>query len=167
MRKNWVIVGIALLIVGAIMVSASLTQVERSFPFSQLNMTSTGNGYFISPAINVSQESEIIISSSSTSYLIPSKDISLLNSTNIESYGMHPYLTEGNSSAFLGASGVYYVAVPGNVTPVVRYGIVSSSLGPVVLYGLLLIVGVILIIAGIVIAVIGLFLKKKAPLNRI
>ncbi|MGC8645210.1 MAG: hypothetical protein ACP5UO_02940 [Thermoplasmata archaeon] len=150
-----------MLVIGLILVGFSLNQVESKMPLSTAQMTPSGEGYFHSGLIVVSAGSEIIVSSNSTVYLIPSQDIALINSTNAYSYGLHPSLKEGNSALFTGVNGSFYIVVPGSNPPVVRYSIVNAEEGQIAVYGLALISGIALLLGGIIAAVIGLFLKKR------
>ncbi|MEM3363643.1 MAG: hypothetical protein QXR21_05040 [Thermoplasmatales archaeon] len=161
MRKSTVIIGITILLVGIIMIGLSFGEVDKTIHITTADMTLTDKGYSISPAITASGELKMIIISNSTVYLIPSQDIPILNSTNIASYGVHPSLTEGDSSLFYNISGVFYIVAPGNKVPEVSYSLMDLNNSLIISYGLLLIIGLALLVAGIIISVVGIFLKRK------
>ncbi|MEM0136285.1 MAG: hypothetical protein QXU18_13845 [Thermoplasmatales archaeon] len=161
MRKNTVIIGVAILLIGIIMIGLSFGEVDKAIQITSANMTLTDKDYSISPAITISGELKMIIISNHTVYLIPSQDAPILNSTNIASFSVHPSLTEGGSSLFYNLNGVYYIVAPGNNVPEVSYGLMDLNNSLIISYGLLLIVGLALLVAGIIITVVGIFLKRK------
>jgi hypothetical protein len=161
MRTNVVVAGIVVLVIGLILVGVSLNQAMDRMPYSTAEMTSSGKGYFQSNLIVVNGGNELILISNSTIYLVPSQDLTFLNSTDITTYALHPSFTEDDSSLFTGLNGTFYIISLGSMTPLVKYYVLNEEIGQIEMYGLALLGGVILILAGIVIAVIGLFLRKK------
>ena len=177
MRKKMLIVGVVILAVGIIM--AEVGWVVLTHSLTSTLASSTGqegsamyvgqNGDFYSSLLTAGPGSEIIVSSNSSSihpYLIPSGDLSVVNSVNVANYSIAVSLTQGNDYGYSGLNGTYYVVTFGTSSPNISY-IVASNFGTLVTAFILLGLGVILAIAGVIVAIIGAVLKPRNAQNTI
>ena len=171
MRKNTVIVGVVILAVGIIMAGGgwvvlthSLTSTLASSTGQEGSTMYAGqNGDFYSNLLTASLGSDIIVSSNSSNvhpYLIPSGDLPLINSGNIENYSIAASTTQGNDFAYSGLNGTYCVVTFGTSSPNIAY-IVVSHFSSLVMAFILLGLGVIIVVAGIIMAIIGAVRKPK------
>ncbi|MCL4447471.1 MAG: hypothetical protein M1556_05995 [Candidatus Thermoplasmatota archaeon] len=165
MRKNLLIIGIVLLVVGVAMAGISTVEAAHSVSSSIGGAGNTmypgTNGDYYSNNLNVSTGDEVLVVSNIHAYLIPSSDISTVNSGNVGSYAISPSTSAGNTSTYTGLLGSFYVVTFGTSSPSVSYAVVSGGLGHLIITGLLVLGGAFLAIAGIVIAIIGALLKPK------
>ncbi len=165
MRKNLLLVGIVLLVLGVALAGvATYETAHTALGISSgagTSMYPGQNGDYYSNVLNTSSGSEIVVVSSAHPSLIPSKDLNIVNSTNVGSYAISPTRSTGSSFYYSDLNGTYNVVVFSASYPTVDYVVITGSLGTVAIYGILLIVGVILAIAGIIIAIIGAILKPK------
>ena len=167
MRKGVLVVGIVLLVVGVAMVGGSLFETDHALS-GLLNpsrgmgdtMNSNRNGEFYSTVLNATPGNYIMVTSGAPHYLIPSDDLSVVNSSNVGAYAVSAYQTSGNNTLYTSLNGSYYVVVFGPAPPIVGYDVIASITGlvwSVAVLGL----GVIFAIAGLIVAVIGAILKPK------
>ncbi len=165
MRKNLVMVGLVILVVGIIIAAVSaveLNQLESTSIKGASNAMFVGqNGEYHSELLNVSSEQVVFLVSNVHAYLIPSADLNTVNSGNIGNYAVTPTVQQGNISTFSGISGEFYVVTFANSMPSVSYAVIAGGIARLAVTGLLLIIGVLLIIIGAIIAVIGAVLKPK------
>jgi hypothetical protein len=152
------VIGIALFIGGALGALSSVT-INRTF-------TQPHPGEYVSAEIVLNTSSGLAISSPvSLGGVIHAQDLNQVNSTNINSYAI-PYDSTGvGSDIYKSLSGdFYYVAFstaqPG--TTIVATPLISSAIG----YASLVLVGIICGIAGFVVAIVGVFQKRKAPVQQ-
>lgn len=171
MRRTTLIVGVVLLVVGIIIagvawveLSSSLTGTLSSAKGEEGSAMYAGqNGDFYSNLLTAGPSSEIIVSfnfSGVHPYLIPSRDLSIVNLENIGNYSISDSLTQGNSSGYSGLNGTYYVVTFGTSSPGIAY-IVASHFNSLVIEGGLLALGAIFAIAGIIVVIIGAVRKPR------
>lgn len=177
MRKNLLIVGLVLLVIGIVLAGLSTYEVTggavRSINGAGNVMMAGTNGDFYSNTLNVTPGYELIVVSSTQSYLIPSQDLTTVNSTNVASYAIVPTTHSSSSTdtyVYIGLNGSFVLVTFGSTSPsTMDYAVLKSGgISQLVVYGLLLIVGILLAIVGIIIAIIGAVLKpKNRPMQQI
>ncbi|MGP6206708.1 hypothetical protein ACNF42_01545 [Cuniculiplasma sp. SKW3] len=172
MRKNIVIVGIVLLIIGVGLFfgGAQILAPHVKISTTQSTEVSLGNNLWRTNAITVNGTNYLIEdkSSSSSVYLVSASSLSSLNQSNLKTLGIAPSTHTSVSSKILYT---FTVSSPGN------YYIVSNStsqpsnsvsvLNPDSIVGdaIILLAGGALGFIGFIILIIGLVLKKKLPPN--
>ena len=131
MRRNTLIVGVVILAVGIIIAGAAWVEFAHSLTSTLSSskgqeggaMYAGQNGDFYSNLLTAGPGSEIIVCSNSSyvhPYLIPSGDLSIVNSENIGNYSIESSLIQGNSSGYSGLNGTYYVVTFGASPRVLR-----------------------------------------------
>lgn len=165
MRKNILIIGLVLLVVGIVMAGASAFEAAHSASGSisgaSTSMLQCTNGGYHSELLNVSSGEEVIVVANQHAYLIPSEDLGTVTSGNVAGFAVAPSTSVGNTSTYSNIPGSYYIVTIGTSPPSVDYAVVSGGLGNLIVTGLLVLVGVFLAIAGIIVAIIGAVLKPK------
>ena len=170
MRKNLLIIGLILLVIGVIVAGFSTYEVTggavRSISGAGNIMKAVTNGDFYSNTLNVSPDYELIVVSSVQAYLIPSQDLNSVNSANVAGFAITPSTHSASSTntyVYIGLNGSYVVVTFGSTPPsTMDYAVLKSGgLSQLVIFGLLLIIGVLLAIVGIIVVIIGAVLKPK------
>lgn len=165
MRKKIVIIGLVLLIAGIVIIGASTAAVlSKTSAGGKLVQNSADE--WVSPTINVSSGYQIIVTSHASDFaVVPSRDISIVNTTNLNEYSVHSFKQTNASSItvtqYKPASGDYYLVVFSSLSPNVKYTVVKSISQDAV-FGLLELVGIGLSVAGFVVLIIGLVKKKNS-----
>jgi hypothetical protein len=93
--------------------------------------------------------------------MVPSQDISAVNSTNIGSYAVAYNSTAASSETYLGLRGDFNYVVFSSVQPTAKIE-VTGTLSETVTFGLLVLGGIVCVIAGIVLAIVGAVRKNPA-----
>jgi len=145
------IIGVASLAVGALGALGSLT-ISKSF-------TEPHPGEYVSAEILLNTSSALVISSPAASGgVVHAQDLDLVNSTNISVYAIPINSSVAGSDTYTRLAGDYYYIAFASTQPGTT--IVATSIGSgIIRYGLLALLGFVLIIAGIIVAVIGAILK--------
>ncbi len=164
MRKKIVISGLIVLIIGIVIVGSS-TAVVLSNTSVGGKLVQSNSGEWESPVINVSSGYRIVVTSHVSEFaIIPSKDMSIVNATNVNEYSVSSFkLTNVSStsiSQYKPTSGNYYLVVFTTSSPNVKYTVIKS-LSQDARLGLIELAGIDLTIAGFVVLIIGLVKKKK------
>ncbi|MEM0134243.1 MAG: hypothetical protein QXU18_03325 [Thermoplasmatales archaeon] len=94
MRKNILIIGMILLVVGVVIAGISSFEAARSATGSisgaSNSMFRGPNGDYYSQVLNVSSGEELIVVSNVHAYLIPSEDLNTVTSANVGGYAIPP-----------------------------------------------------------------------------
>ena len=160
------IIGIVILVIGIVLAGISVAESASNVRGSGTAMYSGKNGDYYSNSLSVTTKEEITVVSNVNSYLIPSQDLSVVNSSNIASYKILPSESAGNTSLYSGLNGSYYVVTFGPTSPKVEYATLNVGIGLVVIAALL-VVGALLVVVGIILAIIGAVIRpKKGPQNQ-
>ena len=165
MRKKIAIIGVVLLIVG-VAFFAIATEGILSTTTASTQMLQQNTGEWASSEINISSGYQLTMITNNTSFgVVPASDLSSVTNSNLQSLGISPksetnQTSLGVVSTFSPAAGSYYIIVFDKTMPSVTYT-TATSLGSIVLYGILELVGIIVGIAGFIVLIVGLILKKK------
>ena len=162
MRARTVIVGVIILVIGVGLIGAGALEALRSLTIST-TFTQPHPGEYVSSEIVLNTTSAIVVASpSSGGGIIPAKDLSLVNSTNLGSYVVPISSTAAGSDTYGGLVGDYYYVAFASAQPnttVVATPLNSSVIG----YSLLVLLGLLCVIVGIVVVIVGVVQKKRAP----
>lgn len=169
MRKNIVLIGLVLLIVGVAIIGVSLYEMSA---LSDINssLTQVSSNEWRSDVINVNSSGVLTITTSETSGfgLIPASDLSAVTASNLANYavGYDTSTTSGSQNAFVydQLSGQYYFVIFSSSTPTMTYLFLTAE-GEI--FAELLIVGAGVAFVGLIMAIVGAILKKKAePIDK-
>ncbi len=166
MRKNIVVIGLILLVIGIVMVGVESVSIEHSGASTlstQTTMIPSPNGEYHSNLLSVNKNQIVTVVTNSKAYLIPASDISIVNESNVNNYAISPFTSSSTETIFENLNGSYYVVVFSNSTPAVTYmvGNISSLIGA----GVFIVIGGLLFIVGIVVIIIGAILKPKQKIQ--
>ena len=157
MRKQIIIVGVILLVIGiAILALGVYGESRASTILRTFNQQQTGE--YVSDQITANSSVSIVVKSpSSNGGLISAQDLNVVNSSNISSYTV-PYNSTAAGNLYRGLNGNYYYVVFSSTSP----NTVIVIAPPVVAeYGVLAIAGIVVAVIGVIIAIIGAVLKPK------
>jgi hypothetical protein len=164
MRKQIMLTGLILLIIGAGMAIISYHEVYQG-TITASSFTNPSGSEWISNSLNVTNDSTIsVIGNGSDFYLVKTSDLSDINQTNVQSLAIKPSanlsIAGRTDKEYFNLTGPYSVVYFGAKDPAILYEVIPSS-GNVVSYGLLLISGGVLALAGIIVIIVGAILKRK------
>ncbi|KAA8922104.1 hypothetical protein [Thermoplasma sp.] len=162
MRKNIVIIGAVIFVIGiAMFAGGDYLLGHYTVTGTALSQISTG---IYGHEINISSPSLLTVDSTFSSiYLISSANMTGLNATNAASRAISPLTTTSVSSEHVWAydlttAGSYYIIVINGTAPAITYSYIPLSYSYL---SFITVIGIVLIIVGIIVAIIGLILKQK------
>lgn len=161
MRKKILIIGVVLLVIGVAIGGTSLYETSKEVKNVSKTMYTGQNGDYYSAILTPSSTGYISVVSSSETYLIPSQDLAVVDSSNVMDYAIAPTITTASATIYSDLNGSYYVVAFGSTTPTVTYTVLELNLGLIGIIAISMIIGFILAIAGIIITIIGAILKPK------
>jgi len=157
-----IIIGVVLLIIGIGLFATGRIGL-RGFTNTNTVFNHTNSGEYVSNEILLNASSSIIVRSPPTvGGLVPAQDITLVNSTNINSYALSSNSSVAGTEAYTSITGNYYYVIFSSTQPNTRLAITSGSLGTTAALGLLTLAGIVFIIIGIILAILGAFRKPKS-----
>ena len=162
MRKNILIVGLVLLVIGIALIGVSTFSLghSSSATFSSSTVMIQGpNGDYHSQELNVTSGDVISVSTASKVYLIPASDLVVANQSNVNSFAISPLSSSSSAVTYNDLTGSYYVVVFSTSSPSVAY--VVGNTGSLISAGIMIIIGGLLFFIGLIITIIGAVLKKK------
>jgi hypothetical protein len=165
MKTRTVVIGLVILVIGIAFVIGGGLGALGSISINR-TFTQPQPGEYVSAEIVLNTTSDLAVSSpAAVGGIIHAKDLSQVNSANINSYAI-PYNSTGAGSDIYKSlgGGFYYVAFSSTQpsTTIVATPLRSSVVG----YGVLVLLGIVCIIAGIVIAAVGAIQKTKVPVQQ-
>ncbi len=159
-----VLIGLALLIVGGVILGISLYETSVLSTTSS-HVTQVSTNEWRSDTINVNSSGVLTITTSATTGdfgLIHASDLSVVNSTNIANYRVEYNNTDtaGSLNAFVyeQVSGPYYFIVFSSSQPTLTYVFLTTEAE---IFAAVMIVGSGIAFVGLIMAIIGAILKKK------
>lgn len=157
MRKQIVIVGAILLVIGIVIFAVGVIG-ERSASTILRTFNQQQPGEYVSDQIIANSSVSVVVRSpSSDGGLIPAQDLNVVNSSNINQYTL-PYNSTVTGDLYRGLSGNYYYVVFSSISP---SAVIVIATGAVAEYGVMAIGGGVCGVAGVVIAIVGAVLKTK------
>ncbi|MGC8663729.1 MAG: hypothetical protein ACP5SF_04285 [Thermoplasmata archaeon] len=159
MRKKIIGIGIVILLVGVVMLSASSYESSQNTIMSNV-WTSYYSGEYVSQELNFTTDYILMYSFNETvSGVVSASSLSTLNKTNLKNFSIKPSVVVDGIQTYELENGKYYIVVFSSSSPNITYTIINMD--NIIIPSVLELVGVILAIVGIIIAIIGLLLKKK------
>jgi len=162
MRKNIVIIGVTIFVLGIAMFAGGDYLVTH-YTVTGTALTEINPGIF-GHEISISSPSLLTVDSTFSSiYLISSANMTGLNASNAASRAISPLTTTSVSSEHVWAydlttAGSYYIIALNSTAPAIAYSYIPLSYSYL---SVVTLIGIVLIIVGIIVAIIGLILKKK------
>ena len=160
MIRRWAYIGLALFIVGIVMLSVGLYGTLHGL-HTVGTFTERSTGEYVSPELNLTSRATVtILHTPSGMGLVTAANLSAVNASTLSTYAISPTTVSGGTSAYLVNAGSYYVVYFGPTSPSaasVDYLYLSEVTG----YGALTIVGLGLAVGGGIFGLIGVFKKPK------
>ncbi len=163
MRKNIVIIGLVLLIVGVALFYAGgdlgISGITTSPTF-----TEKGTSQWDSSSIQVSSGQLIVLTSNdSKTYLVPGSDASSVTSSNVGSYEVN-----GTVSTTSGVTTIEYTSISPGTYVIITFGthqakvsMIKKSIDSLLVSLLPVLLGGVLGFVGFIVLIVGLVMKKK------
>ncbi len=148
-----IVVGIALAAVGGYSLKSTTTSIT--------SFTQPAAGEYVSAKLVLNNSVVIVRSPVTIGGMVPSQDISLVNSTNIGSYAIAYNSTAASSETYIGLRGDFNYVVFSSVQPTTKIEI-TGTLSETITSGLLVLGGIVFVIAGIIVAIVGAVRKNPA-----
>ena len=161
MRKHLLYLGIILLIIGVVISGIATVEAGGRTEIVETSITISPSGFYYSNELTVGSNGSVIVTGNTTTYLIPSQDLTIVNSTNVANYAIHPTIPSGNSILYDGLNGAYYLVAFGQHPPLITYAVLGSNLSQLIVYGLLIIAGAAIAVIGVIFAILGAIMRSK------
>ena len=161
MRKNLLYLGLILLVIGVVISGIATVEAGGRTEIVETSLKISPSGVYYSNELTVGSNSSVIVTGNTTTYLIPSQDLNMVNSTNVENYAIHPTTPSGNSILYDGLSGTYYLVAFSQHPPLITYAVLGSNLSQLAVYGLLIIAGAAIAVIGVILAILGAIMRSK------
>ncbi len=160
MRTRTLVIGLIIIVFG-IALAAGGGYSLKSRTRSITSFTQPAVGEYVSAELVLSNNVVVVRSPASVGGMVPSQDISAVNSTNIGSYAVAYNSTAASSETYLGLRGDFNYVVFSLVQPTTKIE-VTGTLSETITLGLLVLGGIVCVIAGIVVAIVGAVRKNPA-----
>ena len=149
------VVGISLIGVVGLGEASNISKIES---FSQ-----TKPGEYVSGELVLNQPSVVAVKSpASDGGLIPSQDLSLINSNNIGSYAISYRSAGSGADAYTSIIGDYYYVVFSSTPPTTQVVVANLSSNNLITIGVFALSSLGLIIAGVIVIIVGALSKNPA-----
>lgn len=158
MRTRTLAIGLIILVIGIALAAVGGYSL-RSKTTSMTNFTQPSAGEYVSAELVLNNNVVVVRSPAAIGGMVPSQDVSAVNSANIDSYTVAYNRTAASSETYLGLRGDFNYVAFSSVQPTTRIE-VTGTLSETVTFGLLVLGGVVLVIAGIVVAIVGAVRKN-------
>lgn len=164
MRKILLAIGIAALVLGISLVSTSLYDAgEKNVIFYSQTMHLGTHGEYYSDLLNMTEAHQLGVSpgpGTTTVYIIPSDDLSLVNQSNARSYAYTSMTGTPGGTDGLSLSGKFYIVVfSPSIPPISYYVLGGPSFETIEVF---LSTGILLAPVGAVTTILGTLLTSKA-----
>jgi uncharacterized membrane protein len=164
MRRNVILSGLLVFIIGVALVAVSFSQISSDNSLDTKFAKVSGSEWE-SSYINVTGSKILTVLGTSSNFsLIKSSEVPYVSELNVTDYAIRPTsgLTIGgeHENEYYNLNGSYVILAFENSTPSISYEILSGG-STFAIFGSLTVIGGILIFAGIVIMVVGAVLKRK------
>jgi len=160
MRTRTLAIGLIILVVGIALAGVGGYSLKNATT-TITSFTQPTAGEYISAELVLNNSVVVVRSPASVGGMVPTQDISALNSTNIDSYAVAYNSTAASSETYLGLKGDFNYVVFSSVQPTTKI-VVTGTLSETVSLGLLVLAGIVCAIAGIIVAIVGALRKNPA-----
>jgi len=159
MRTRRVVIGVVVLVVGLAILAVGVFGALNSLTISR-SFSEPHPGEYVSVEIVLNTSSALVISSpAANGGVIPAQDLDIVNSTNIGTYVIPA--SGAGSSTYTRLTGDYYYVAFASTPPSTT--IVATPLNSgIIRYGVLVLLGFVVIIAGIAVTVVGAIQKPPS-----
>ena len=158
MRTRTLTIGLIILVAGIALAVVGVYSLKNATK-SITSFTQPVAGEYVSAELILNNSVVVVRSPATVGGMVPSQDISAVNSTNIGSYAVAYNSTAASSETYIGLRGDFNYIVFSSVQPTTKI-VVTGTLLETVTLGLLVLVGIACVIAGIVVAVVGAVRKN-------
>ena len=160
MRTRTLTIGLIILVVGIVLAAVGGYSL-RNRTTSITSFTQRAAGEYVSAELVLNNSVVIVRSPATFGGMVPSQDISAVNSVNIGSYAVPYNSSAASSETYLGLQGDFNYVVFSSVQPTTKIEVTGTFLETVT-SGLMVLVGIVCVIAGIVVAIVGAVRKNPA-----
>ena len=160
MRTRTLTIGLIILVVGITLATAGGYNLKNTTK-SITSFTQPVAGEYVSAELVLNNSVVIVRSPATIGGMVPSQDISAVNSTNIGSYAVAYNSTAASSETYLGLRGDFNYVVFSSEQPTTKIE-VTGTLSETITSGLLVLGGIVCVIAGIIVAIVGVVRKNPA-----
>jgi hypothetical protein len=166
MRTRTLTIGLIILVVGIALAAVGGYSL-KSMATSVTSFTQPAAGEYISAELVLNNSVVIVRSPATVGGMVPSQDISAVNSTDIGSYAVAYNSTAASSETYIGLRGDFNYVIFSSVQPTTKIEI-TGTLAETISSGLLVLGGIVCVIGGIIVAIVGAVRRnpaKKATLS--
>ncbi len=160
MRTRTLAIGLIILVVGIALAAVGGYSLKNATT-SITSFTQPTAGEYVSAELVLNDSVVVVRSPASVGGMVPTQDISAVNSTNIDSYAIASNSTAASSETYIGLRGDFNYVAFSSVQPTTKI-VVTGSLAETVGSGLLVLAGIVCVIAGIIVAIMGALRKNPA-----
>ena len=160
MRTRMLTIGIIILVVGIVLsVAGGYSLRSRTSTITSFTQPTTGEYVFAELVLN---NNVVVVRSPAThGGMIPSQDVSAVNSNNIDSYAVPYNSSAASSQTYFSLKGDFNYVAFSSVQPATKIE-VTGTLSETVTLGLLVLGGIVLVIVGIIVAIVAAVRKNPA-----
>lgn len=148
-----IVVGIGLAVVGGYSLKNKTTTIT--------SFTQPTSGEYVSAELVLNDSVVVVRSPASVGGLVPTQDISAVNSANIDSYAVASNSTAASSETYIGLRGDFNYVVFSSAQPTSKI-VVTGALSGIIGSGLAVLAGIVCAIAGVIVAIVGVVRKGPA-----
>ena len=159
-RTRTLTIGLIILVVGIALAAVGVYSL-RNATTSITSFTQPAAGEYVSAELVLNNSVVVVRSPAAVGGMVPSQDVSAVNSTNIGSYAVPYNSSAASSETYLGLRGDFNYVVFSSVQPTTKIE-VTGTLSETITRGLLVLGGIVCVIAGIIVAIVGAVRKNPA-----
>ena len=160
MRTRTLAIGLVILVFGVVLAAVGGYSLKNRTT-SITSFTQRAAGEYVSAELVLNNSVVVVRSPATVGGMVPSQDISAVDSTNIGSYAVPYNSSAASSETYLGLQGDFNYVVFSSVQPTTKIEVTGTFLETVT-SGLMVLVGIVCVIAGIVVAIVGAVRKNPA-----
>jgi len=160
MRTRTLTIGLVILVIGIVLTAVGAYSL-RTTTTRVTSFTQPAAGEYVSAELVLNDSVVVVRFPAAVGGMIPSQDVSAVNSTNIASYAVPYNSSAASSETYLRLKGDFNYVAFSSTQPTTTIA-VTGSLAETVVSGLLVLGGIVLAIAGIIVAIVGAVRKNPA-----
>ena len=167
MRKQTVVIGLIILVIGIALVAGGVVGLKgTTSTISTFNQPQTGE--YVSSELVLNSTGDVVVRPfSSTGGLVPAQALSEVNSTSLATYALPVSSTAGGSATYVGVHGDYYYVIFTSSQPATKV-VIAGDLVKTAESGILVLLGGILFLVGLIVTIVGAIRKgdkTKQPMG--
>jgi hypothetical protein len=153
-------IGLVVLVIGIALAAVGEYSL-KSATMSITSFTQPTAGEYVSSELVLNDSVVVVRSPASVGGMVPTQDISTVNSTNIDSYAVADNSSAASSDTYIGLRGDYNYVVFSSVQPTTKI-VVTGAFSRTVSSGLLVLAGAACVFAGVIVTLVGALRKNRA-----